>query len=54
MMDPQRDKTMVADLLSFKEKMDITVDESFRRGEKFVNSLKVCLRFSLIVHNFFS
>lgn len=36
----ERDKTMVQDLLEFKEKMDRVVSESFQKQERFVYSLK--------------
>lgn len=38
--DPDRDKTMVQDLLQFKEKMDRVVNECFQKQEKLVYSLK--------------
>ena len=39
-MDLDRDRTMVQDLLDFKRKMDIIVEESFERHEKFVQGLR--------------
>ena len=36
----ERDKTMVQDLLEFKEKMDQVVNECFQKQERFVYSLK--------------
>lgn len=36
----ERDKTMVQDLLLFKEKMDQAVNECFKRQERFIYSLK--------------
>lgn len=36
----ERDKTMVQDLLEFKERMDKVVSECFQNQEKFINSLK--------------
>ena len=39
-IDPEKDKTMVQELLDFKEKLDNIVITCFGRNEKFVNSLK--------------
>ena len=39
-IDPEKDKTMVQELLDFKEKLDNIVVTCFGRNEKFVNSLK--------------
>lgn len=39
-LNVDRDKTMVQDLLVFKERMDSVVNECFQRQERFVNSLK--------------
>nr|CAG4641482.1 EOG090X01NX [Eurycercus lamellatus] len=39
-IDPEKDKTMVQELLDFKEKLDRIVLTCFGRHEKFVNSLK--------------
>nr|CAG4640653.1 EOG090X01NX [Eulimnadia texana] len=39
-IDPEKDKTMVQELLDFKEKLDNIVTSCFQRNEKFVNSLK--------------
>lgn len=40
MIDPEKDKTMVQELLDFKDKMDNIVNTCFHRNEKFANSLK--------------
>ena len=40
MVDPEKDKTMVQELLDFKDKMDFIVNTCFQRNEKFSNSLK--------------
>ena len=39
-IDPEKDKTMVQELLDFKEKLDNIVVTCFQRNEKFVNNLK--------------
>jgi hypothetical protein len=39
-IDPEKDKSMVQDLLDFKDKMDNIVITCFCRNEKFVNSVK--------------
>ncbi|XP_064455149.1 cullin-4A-like [Ornithodoros turicata] len=38
--NPERDRTMVQDLLDFKDQMDSVVGQCFQRNEKFINSLK--------------
>lgn len=39
-VDPEKDKTMVQELLDFKDKMDNIVNTCFQRNEKFSTSLK--------------
>lgn len=39
-IDPEKDKTMVQELLDFKDKMDNVVCKCFQKNEKFGNSLK--------------
>ncbi|KAF0720946.1 cullin-4B [Aphis craccivora] len=39
-IDPEKDKTMVQELLDFKDKMDIIVKQCFQGDKKFGNSLK--------------
>uniref|UniRef100_A0A1B6CF55 Cullin-4A n=1 Tax=Clastoptera arizonana TaxID=38151 RepID=A0A1B6CF55_9HEMI len=39
-IDPEKDKTMVQELLDFKDKMDNVVCTCFQKNEKFSNSLK--------------
>lgn len=39
-IDPEKDKTMVQDLLDFKDKMDFIVTSCFEKNEKFSNSLR--------------
>lgn len=39
-IDPEKDKTMVQELLDFKDKMDNIVSHCFQRNDKFANSLK--------------
>jgi len=38
--DPEKDKTMVQDLLDFKSKLDFIMEESFQRNEIFQTSSK--------------
>lgn len=38
--NPEKDRTMVQELLDFKDQMDLVVLQCFQRNEKFVNSLK--------------
>ena len=40
-LDPEKDKSMVQDLLDFKEQLDSIIEDAFMRSEKFVNSMKV-------------
>ena len=40
MINPEKDKTMVQELLDFKEKLDNILKSCFRNNEKFVTSLK--------------
>lgn len=40
MIDPEKDKSMVQELLDFKDKMDNIVVVCFKKNEKFANSLK--------------
>nr|CAG4651613.1 EOG090X01NX [Triops cancriformis] len=39
-IDPEKDKSMVQELLDFKDRNDSIVAECFQKNEKFVNSLK--------------
>jgi len=39
-INPEKDKTMVQELLEFKEKLDIILEECFKNNEKFVTALK--------------
>ncbi|RWS29109.1 cullin-4A-like protein [Leptotrombidium deliense] len=38
--NPEKDKTMVQELLDFKDQLDVVVMQCFQKNEKFVNSLK--------------
>lgn len=40
MIDPEKDKTMVQELLDFKDRMDNIVKTCFVKNEKFINSLR--------------
>ena len=40
-INPEKDKTMVQELLDFKEKLDMILMQCFKNNEKFVTSLKV-------------
>lgn len=42
---PEKDKTMVQELLDFKDKMDLIVNSCFQSNEKFINSLKEAFEF---------
>lgn len=39
-IDPEKDKSMVQELLEFKDKLDYIVLTCFNKNEKFINSLK--------------
>lgn len=39
-VDPEKDKTMVQDLLDFKEKLDTIIEQAFMKHEKFINAMK--------------
>lgn len=39
-MDPERDKTMVQDLLDLKEKLDRIVFDCFHTNDKFVQAVR--------------
>ncbi|XP_028416649.1 cullin-4A-like [Dendronephthya gigantea] len=39
-VDPEKDRTMVQDLLDFKEKLDNIITQAFMKHEKFVNAMK--------------
>lgn len=43
--NPEKDKTMVQELLDFKDQMDIVVLNCFQKNEKFINSLKEAFEF---------
>lgn len=40
MINPEKDKTMVQELLDFKDKVDHVIDVCFMKNEKFVNAMK--------------
>ena len=40
MINPEKDKTMVQELLDFKDKIDLIVNHCFQLKERFTNSLK--------------
>ncbi|KAH8291276.1 hypothetical protein KR054_010269 [Drosophila jambulina] len=44
-IDPEKDKSMVQDLLDFKDKMDVIVRNCFEHNEKFTNSLREAFEF---------
>lgn len=44
-IDPEKDKSMVQDLLDFKDKMDYIVNTCFDHNEKFMNSLREAFEF---------
>jgi cullin-4 len=39
-VNPEKDKTMVQELLDFKDKLDEVASQAFQHSEKFVNALK--------------
>ncbi|XP_061430926.1 cullin-4A-like isoform X1 [Lethenteron reissneri] len=39
-VNPEKDKTMVQELLDFKEKVDVIVEVCFQRSDKFINAMK--------------
>lgn len=39
-INPEKDKTMVQELLDFKDKVDLIIDVCFMKNEKFVNAMK--------------
>lgn len=39
-INPEKDKTMVQELLDFKDKVDSIIDICFMKNEKFVNAMK--------------
>lgn len=39
-INPEKDKTMVQELLDFKDKVDSIIDVCFMKNEKFVNAMK--------------
>lgn len=39
-INPEKDKTMVQELLDFKDKVDHIIDICFMKNEKFVNAMK--------------
>lgn len=44
-IDPEKDKSMVQELLEFKDKLDHIVLTCFHRNDKFVNSLREAFEF---------
>ncbi|XP_037953327.1 cullin-4A [Teleopsis dalmanni] len=44
-IDPEKDKNMVQDLLDFKDKLDIIVNKCFDHNDKFINSLREAFEF---------
>ncbi|XP_055919720.1 cullin-4A [Eupeodes corollae] len=44
-IDPEKDKSMVQDLLDFKDKMDVIVRTCFEHNEKYTNSLREAFEF---------
>ncbi|XP_059613495.1 cullin-4A [Phlebotomus argentipes] len=44
-IDPEKDKSLVQDLLDFKDKMDNIVNSCFEHNDKFVNSLREAFEF---------
>lgn len=42
-LDVEREKTMVQELMDFKEKLDTIIAESFQKNERFQRALQVCI-----------
>ncbi len=42
--DPEKEKTLVQDLLDFRAKLDFILEESFGKNDSFAYSLKVSVR----------
>lgn len=40
MINPEKDKDMVQDLLDFKDRVDHVIEVCFQRNEKFINLMK--------------
>ena len=49
-INQEKDKTMVQELLDLKEKFDKTLAQRFENNDKFVNSLKVLFPNSINQH----
>lgn len=41
MLNPEKDKTMVQELLDFKDQLDGIIEQSFLKSDKFVVAMKV-------------
>ena len=41
-LDVEREKTMVQELMDFKEKLDTIIVDSFQKNERFQRALQVC------------
>lgn len=48
-LNPEKDKTMVQELLDFKDQLDGIIDQSFLRSERFVVAMKVMFNNFLIL-----
>ena len=44
-LDVEREKTMVQELMDFKEKLDIIIVDSFQKNERFQRALQVCTHY---------
>ena len=42
-LDVEREKTMVQELMDFKEKLDTIILDSFQKNERFQRALQVCV-----------
>ena len=48
-LDVEREKTMVQELMDFKEKLDTIIVESFQKNERFQRALQVCINVTMYI-----
>ena len=48
--DVEREKTMVQELMDFKEKLDAVISDSFQKNEKFQRALQVCVHIADVLY----
>ena len=42
-MNPEKEKTMVQELLDFKDQLDDVIENAFMKSDKFINAMRVCV-----------